>query len=455
MASDRQNNDVTKAAQNDTIIDTVKGGSLFHSERKGCVDLVRIPEKAWIRYIAPLVLAILTCIGVIVPPVLLLCVYLSVYYDARLGGWAQTVVMGVVLALVGGWIWGAAGLGLWFICMIPTIAALFFFKKRAGFADGLVYSFAAAFLALALSMLLVYLLYRQDPLTVLLSALEQLFRRQGEGSALVTMAAAQQALLEWAMDASAADFASLNRLMTEIASLPMDKFIERVMPTYEGIIRLYAPTVVIILTALVGASAWIFPGFALKNRFYGQKSLDRCIVPTSLPPSFIRWSLPRSLLLGCMLVMVIAFFTQTTTNTVLASGVNALYWIAQALLMIQGVSFAAFWLRSKGVPLGARVALLLIGSAFLGTAFMLLGIADTSFQFRRMFLLRGHTVQMQALVNRYKDDPRELDIHVRAFIAKLEREQEEEACMERTPRKRQGGSDGQDTTNSSDPEDHV
>lgn len=417
--------------------------------------MTRIPEKNWIRYVIPLVIAMLTCIGVVVPPVLLLCVYLCVYYDARLGGWAQTVVMGVVLALAGSWIWGAAGLCLWLICIIPTVAALFFFKKRVGFADGLVYSFAAGFLALALSLLLLYLFYRQDPLTVLLAAIEQLFRQHGTGSALVTMAAAQQALLEWSMDAAAMDLASFNGLMIEIVALPIDKFIARVMPTYEGIIRLYAPTAVIILTTLAGTMAWILPGFALKNRFYGQKHLDRCIVPASLPPSFIRWSLPRSLLLGCMLVMIIAFFTQTTTNTVLASGVNALYWIAQALLMIQGLAFAAFWLRSKGVPLGARVALLVIGALLLDTAFMLLGIADTSFQFRRMLLMRGHTAQMQALINRYKDDPRELDIHVRAFMAKLEREQEEEACMERTPRKQPANKTGQDTGDSSDPEDHI
>lgn len=417
--------------------------------------MTRIPEKAWIRYAAPLIIAILTCIGVIVPPVLLLCVYLSVYYDARLGGWAQTVVMGVVLALAGGWIWGAVGFCLWLICIIPAVAALLFFKKRACFADGLVYSFAAGFVALALSLLLLYLFYRQDPLTVLLSAIERLFRQQGAGSALVTMAAAQQALLEWSMDAAAMDLASFNRLMMDIISLPIDQFVARVMPTYEGIIRLYAPTAVIILTALAGTMAWILPGFALKNRFYSQKQLDRCIVPASLPPSFIRWSLPRSLLLGCMLVMIIAFFTQTTTNTVLASGINALYWIAQALLMIQGLAFAAFWLRSKSVPLGARVALLLIGAALLDTAFMLLGIADTSFQFRRMFLMRGHTAQMQALINRYKDDPRELDIHVRAFVAKLEREQEEEACMERTPRKEPAEKPGRGTGDSSDPEDHV
>ena len=69
--------------------------------------------------------------------------------------------------------------------------------------------------------------------------------------------------------------------------------------------------------------------------------------------------------------------------------------------------------------------------------------------------MRGHTAQMQALINRYKDDPRELDIHVRAFMAKLEREQEEEACMERTPRKQPANKTGQDTGDSSDPEDHI
>ncbi len=415
--------------------------------------MAHIPEKTWMKYFVPLALAILTCIGVIVPPVLLLCVYLTVYYDGRFGGWAQTVVMGIVLALVGWWIWGTVGICLWLVCLLPTIAALFFFKKRACFADGMVYSFAASFLALALSLLLVYLVCRQDPLSALLSAIEQLLREQGAGSAVVTMAAAQQAVLEWSMGTSSVDISALYQLMDEITSLPIDKLIDRVMPTYEGIMRLYAPMAVVIMTSLMGVISWILPGFALKNRFYAKKQLDRCIVPASLPPSFIRWSLPRPLLLGCMLVMIVAFFTQTATNTVLVSGVIALNWIAKILLMTQGAAFAAFWLRSKRVPLGARVVLLFLGWLFLDLVFMLLGVADTSFQFRKLFLMRGHSAQMQALLNRYKDDPEELDIHMRAFMAKLEREQEEEACMERIPQNRSNRGSGQNTEDSSDPED--
>ena len=393
---------------------------------KGRVDLRQIPENTWIIWAAPIVMGLLAMMGVFMPPVLFLCVLLAVYYDARLGGWTQTIVMSAVLALMGIWLWGTGGICLLLVTLIPTLTACISLRQKVSFGEGLMYAFTASLFSLVAAVFVLYMTYQQDPMSLLVNMIKETIRQQGEGSALAFSTIQTQALVEaWSMG-QAYNPDTYRRLVEELTALTMDDLLLRIMPTYESFIRLYAPTAMVGITMLLGGCSWIFPGFAIKRRIRKNKPVDRKIVTASLPRSFVHWSVPRGILLVCTLILAVTLFMQSISNVVVVSSINALNFAAETVLLVQGVSFAAYWLRNKKMNIGLCWIIIIIGLSLFYTFFVMLGLAEGTMQLRKMMMMRKYSAKMQELIMQYREDPRELDQHMREFMANIEALEEEE-----------------------------
>jgi len=392
---------------------------------KGCVDLKQATGNTWLVWAAPIIMTLMTMSALLIPPLLLLCMLLAVYFDNRLGGWRQTIVMGAVLALIGIWLWGTAGICLLLIALIPTVTAIISLRQKVSFGEGLIYSFAAGLFSLVAAVFVLFAMYRQDPMSLAVDLIKETIRLQGEGSALVLSTIQTQAMVEWSMSLNY-DLSGYMKLIDEMKALSMDDLLARIMPTYESFIRLYTPTVMVGFTMLTGLCSWVLPGFALKRRILKNKPVSSRVVSSSLPPSFVRWSIPRSVLLISTLLMAVSLFMQGISNMVIISSINALNFAAETVLLVQGVSFAAYWLRSKKMKVWLRWLIILIGLSLFYTIFVMLGLAEGTMQLRKMMMMRKHSVQMQELVMKYREDPRELDRHMREFMAKIEQMEEEE-----------------------------
>ena len=392
---------------------------------EGCVDLKRMPENTWLIWLAPIIMMVLTGFSLIMPLLLLVCILLAVYFDVRMGGWTQTILMGVLLIVVGTWLWGVGGICLTLIAVIPTLIAILSFRKKISFAEGLIYALVAGLFSLVISVFVLFLAYQQDPMTLVVSLIKETIRVQEAGSPMVLSVIQTQAMMEWVASMSY-DINGYMKLIEEMTALTRDELLARVMPTYETFIRLYAPTAMVGYTMLSGFCSWIIPGFAIKKRIRHNRWVKSNVMVTSLPPAFTRWSIPRSILLICTLLLAITLFIQGTENMVIVSSINALSFAAETVLLVQGTSFAAYWLRSKRMKPWLCWLIIIAGMAVFNSLFVMLGLADGTMQLRKMIMMRKHSAQMQELVMKYREDPKELDRRMREFMSQIEELEEEE-----------------------------
>ena len=224
-------------------------------QRKGCNNLPNTHDRRLFLWVAPFAIALLTFISLLIPVLLPIAVYFSVNCDARKGTWIHTAAMGGTALLGGLWIWGYAGLGWLLLCLVPAVTALICYKKKFSFGDGLIYSVAAALLSLAALMVIVTLQHGRNPILLITDALETQIRRGGETGPLYGLLGSQQAMMEWSGAAGGGGFSALSGLMNEITHLPVEDFIERVIPTYEQLLRLYAPTAIVAATMAMAVFA--------------------------------------------------------------------------------------------------------------------------------------------------------------------------------------------------------
>lgn len=247
-------------------------------------------------------------------------------------------------------------------CIIFVIIVLFLFFAirnlilfKVPVFEGIVLSSGAVFLAICLVIGGVYLYVQKDLIIVIIDSLRAALTSNGAEMERTLKAYQNLGLLDKGL--------TMEGLFTQL----------------EQVFRMVVPSFLIIGSISIGFLNYIASIRILKKR--GHEVLS--------PPPFIYWSLPSNVSLGLFSILLAAFigilFGVPNFDQVMITIMNLVYFV----FMIQGLSFGAFFLKTKKVPNGFQIPLLLVCFIFLPYLLSLLGMLEQFFHLRAIMLQKN------------------------------------------------------------------
>lgn len=332
---------------------------------------------------------------------------LAVALDNRTGKpfFSALLILISVCAVVA---WGLSLLPVAALITLLTVVVQWMQRRKGSFFDGLVVSCAAAFVGLAGGLAVLYVIYREDIITVLFTWLSQTISAMPAASGVdqvLSIMAASNSVLSGSVGFPSGYFDELQQMQ----ALSRSELMELVLPVLEDGFRLLMPSWVMSMAINGGLLGWTLPHLGLWHARRRSRAVPEKLKDVPSPPAFALWSIPRWISLPMMIMLVLAFIVRYAGWEPMLSVSLAIESLVMTAFMVQGMAVIWFWLGTRRIHTVGRVTVIALLYVMVRSLLSWIGLFDMIFGIRKFWALRQ---QMMAEMRKQRNEqqkPKEPD----------------------------------------------